>query len=148
MAFRISKKPPSVLLILIAHRSYRPVQCKECHRLDHLICPGSETGMKQWTAVNFWSYRRAQLVGRIAPRNRKGAERRCSRDSIPTLHRGARKLKFRPSDLALQPENFLAFPQVNPDSASEAYDHLLAHLFKLLLLIILLIILPFCRQPE
>ena len=67
-----------------------------------------------------------------------------SKDNIPTLHRGGRKLKFRPSDRALQPENFLDFPQVNPDSASEAHDHLMAHFSKLLLLIMLL----FCRQPE
>jgi len=56
-------------------------------------------------------------------KKQKGAESRGSRDSIPTVHRGGRKLKFRPSDQALQPEDFLAFLQVNPDSASEAYDH-------------------------
>jgi hypothetical protein len=77
-------------------------------------------------------------------KKQKGAETRGSRDSIPTLHRGGPKLKFRPSDRALQHENFLDFPQVNPDGASEAHDHLLAHLSKLLLLIIL----PFCKQPE
>lgn len=43
-------------------------------------------------------------------KKQKGAKRRGGRDSVPTLHRSGGKLKFRPTDQALQPENFLDFP--------------------------------------
>jgi len=40
-------------------------------------------------------------------KKQKGAEISGSRDSVPTLHRGGRKLKLRLSDRALQPEKLL-----------------------------------------